>query len=263
MLLPGYAQIIGHPTNITRYAGDRNVYVPCPFVGPAAVTWRIGDQFYSQSDLPEPYTYVPGGLIIEKITTNMSGLSFQCFTPLNYGLYDTESNTGVLTVKPNLLTDANNENINEPSKNIINNNFIPFFYILFYILDYTPFQPEPTNITVDVQERNIFIPCPFGGPAIHTWKIGDHFYTSTTLPQYYHPTVGGLIISSLQSNMSGLTFQCFSPNGIGLYVDKSTVGTLTITDNRDEVISCDRRSGILKINHRLPCVDQPLVIAKY
>ena len=28
--------------------------------------------------------------------------------------------------------------------------------------------------------------------------------------------------------MSGLTFQCFSPNGTGLYVDESSVGTLTV-----------------------------------
>lgn len=119
---------IGHPTNITRYAGDKNVYIPCPFGGPAAVTWRIGDQFYSQSTLPEPYNYVPGGLIIGKITVNMSGLSFQCFTPLNDGLYDIGSSTGVLTVKPTLFTDSKNDNLNEPSKhtNIIDDHDISY-----------------------------------------------------------------------------------------------------------------------------------------
>ena len=33
--------------------------------------------------------------------------------------------------------------------------------------------------------------------------------------------------------MSGLTFQCFSPNGTGLYVDESSVGTLTVNELRD------------------------------
>ena len=115
------------------------------------------------------------------------------------------------------------------------------------IIAITSFHPQPTNLTVDVREKNVFIPCPFGGPAIHTWKIRDHFYTSSTLPQYYHPTIGGLIISSLQSNMSGLTFQCFTPNGIGLYVDESTVGTLTVTDhhNDSDIISSDEPSGII------------------
>lgn len=52
--------------------------------------------------------------------------------------------------------------------------------------------------------------------------------------------------------MSGLTFQCFSPNGTGLYVDESTVGTLTVTDNYDEIISCDGLSGIMvKQNYTL------------
>ena len=86
--------------NITRAAGDRNVFIPCPFGGPAAVTWRIGENYYAQSTLPEPYTSVPGGLIIGIVYQNMSGLSFQCLTPSNNGLYDTESRKGMLTVKP-------------------------------------------------------------------------------------------------------------------------------------------------------------------
>ena len=54
------------------------------------------------------------------------------------------------------------------------------------------------------------------------------------LPQDFHSTVGGLFISPLQSNMSDLTFQCFTPNGTGLYVDKSTEGTLTVTDHHND-----------------------------
>ena len=89
---------IGHPTNITENAGKTNVFIPCPFGGPAAVTWGIGDHYYSQSTLPEQYTSVPGGLIIGVIQPNMSGLSFQCLTPSSNGLYDTESRKGILTV---------------------------------------------------------------------------------------------------------------------------------------------------------------------
>lgn len=95
-----YAQYgIGNPTNITRAAGDKNVFIPCPFGGPAAVTWRIGETYYAQSTLPEPYTSVPGGLIIGVVHPNMSGLSFQCLTPSNDGLYAAGSGTGMLTVQ--------------------------------------------------------------------------------------------------------------------------------------------------------------------
>ena len=57
------------------------------------------------------------------------------------------------------------------------------------------------------------------------------------LPQDFHSTVGGLFISPLQSNISGLAFQCFTPNGTGLYVDKSTEGTLTVTDHHNDTES--------------------------
>ena len=75
------------------------MFIPCPFGGPAAVTWRIGENYYAQSTLPEPYTSVPGGLIIGVVYQNMSGLSFQCLTPSNNGLYDPESGKGILTVR--------------------------------------------------------------------------------------------------------------------------------------------------------------------
>lgn len=106
--------------NITRYVGDKNVYIHCPFGGPAAVTWRIGDHFYSQSSLPEPFIYVPGGMIIRVITMDMSGLSFQCFTPSNLGLYDIGSSTVVLIVKPvQRLVESKNDDL---SKHIYSNN---------------------------------------------------------------------------------------------------------------------------------------------
>ena len=96
---------------------------------------------------------------------------------------------------------------------------------------FSPYFPQPMNFTRKENDENVFIPCPYGGPAIPTWKIGDHYYTPSTLPENYHRTIGGLIISSIENKMTGLTFQCFSPNGTGLYVEESSVGTLTVTSS--------------------------------
>ena len=97
---------IGHPTNITRHVGDTNVFIPCPFGGPASVTWRIGDTHYAQSRLPDPYFSIPGGLILRAIEEDMSGLIFQCLIPSNDGLYTTESDKGTLIVSLSTQNDS-------------------------------------------------------------------------------------------------------------------------------------------------------------
>lgn len=107
------------------------------------------------------------------------------------------------------------------------------YHLILFRSDYTPYHSQPINFTRNENDENVFVPCPYGGPAAQTWKIGDQFYSSSTLPENYHPTIGGLIIGSIQSNMSGLTFQCFSPNGTGLYVDESSVGTLSVSRVQD------------------------------
>ena len=102
MMTCSYAQFGIGPQNITRDEGNRNIFIPCPFGGPAAVSWKIGDRFYTQTTLPQPYIPVTSGLIIRFVYRNMSGLSFQCFTPTGEGLTVDESSSGILTVKPSL-----------------------------------------------------------------------------------------------------------------------------------------------------------------
>ena len=78
------------------------------------------------------------------------------------------------------------------------------------------------------------MPCPFGGLAIPSWKIGEHIYTLSTLPTNFIQVASGLIIKEIHSNMSGLSFQCFSPIGKGLLVDTSSVGFLNVQTSTEK-----------------------------
>ena len=93
------------------------------------------------------------------------------------------------------------------------------------------FEHKPTNFTQDPGDKNVYVPCPFGGPALPTWRIGNHYYTYSTLPEDFHQVAGGLIISSIESNMTGLDFQCYSPTGNGLAVFESSTGILTVQNS--------------------------------
>lgn len=102
-------------------------------------------------------------------------------------------------------------------------------------VEYVHFQPQPANITQKPGDVHVFIPCPFGGPSIPTWKIGDYSYSYSTLPKNFQVVRSGLIIKSIDSSMSGLTFQCLSPTGNGITVDGSAIGKLTVTVNMTNV----------------------------
>lgn len=106
----------------------------------------------------------------------------------------------------------------------------------------------PHNITQDEGDRNIFIPCPFGGPAAVSWKIGNNTYTETTLPSQYITVSSGLIIETVKLDMSGLAFQCFTPTGVGLYVQESSIGILTVLPSLTE---SEEKEGKSYLNIRL------------
>ena len=117
-----------------------------------------------------------------------------------------------------------------------------------------PFEPQPENFTQESGDRNVFVPCPYGGPATPSWKIGKHFYTFSTLPNNFIQVASGLIIKEIISNMTGLSFQCFSPSGKGLFVDKSSVGVLRVPEYTEKIEDSYYYGKL----HKLRC-DTPLL----
>ena len=91
------------PANITKYEGDEDVIIPCPFSGPATPYWRINSTTYHISQIEFPFTPLPNGnLFIHLVYRMLNNTSFQCFaapgtvndpTPL-------QSSVGILTVIP-------------------------------------------------------------------------------------------------------------------------------------------------------------------
>ena len=93
------------PEDLRRTEGERNVIIPCPFVGSITPLWKINDNFYHHSRLPYPFISANAlsALIITVVDRSLNGTSFQCFAP---GVQDTSprtSSVGVLTVIPDPL----------------------------------------------------------------------------------------------------------------------------------------------------------------
>lgn len=86
------------PTNIVRRAEERNEFIPCPFIAPYYPTWKINEEIFELSSLPEDFVPTTHGLLIPTLNKEMNGTKFQCFIRAdpNYG---TQSSTvGILIV---------------------------------------------------------------------------------------------------------------------------------------------------------------------
>lgn len=84
----------------------------------------------------------------------------------------------------------------------------------------------PCDIVRTVGEVNVFIPCPFSGPNLPTWKINNVYYEASSLPPQYIPAPNGLLIRKVEENMQKTTFQCFVSTRTGVL--NSTTGTLEV-----------------------------------
>ena len=87
------------PSDITRFEGETDVFIPCPYeFQPAPSIWRINGTAYSSSTLSSQYSLNPGGLLIKAIHRCLDGTSFQCIDTSGSSLAGQKSSVGILTV---------------------------------------------------------------------------------------------------------------------------------------------------------------------
>lgn len=87
------------PSNITRAAGENDVFIPCPFeFRPSPSIWRINETDYTVATLPSNYSLAPGGLFINRVYPCLNHVSFQCIDTSDVDLVAQESSVGYLTV---------------------------------------------------------------------------------------------------------------------------------------------------------------------
>ena len=86
--------------------------------------------------------------------------------------------------------------------------------------------PGPTDITRDEGSNNVPISCPFPAPI---WRINSTLYEPLSLKSPLSAIMIGINIDVIDKSFNNTQFQCFLPNGTGLYVHKSTIGTITVT----------------------------------
>ena len=89
---------------------------------------------------------------------------------------------------------------------------------------------EPRDITRAEGETDVFIPCPFEfRPAPSLWRIDGTVYFSTTLPQIYTQTAGGLFINRVDRCLNYTSFQCIDISDNRLQGQESSIGYLIVT----------------------------------
>ena len=70
-------------TVLTLKEGDLDVFIDCPFDGPATPFWRIDDVYYDITQVPSPYVALlkPSGLNIRLVIRELDGTTLQCVVP--------------------------------------------------------------------------------------------------------------------------------------------------------------------------------------
>ena len=66
------------PSNILRGENETNVFIPCPYLGPYNPVWTINGIDYEVFSIPNLYKAARYGLLIEMISKEMNGTTFQC-----------------------------------------------------------------------------------------------------------------------------------------------------------------------------------------
>ena len=86
------------PSNITRHAGERNIFIPCTFSGQYYPIWKINGNYYIESSLPSGLIQASYGLLIPYVSIDLNGTSFQCFVSDTTTYQTRASSIGILTV---------------------------------------------------------------------------------------------------------------------------------------------------------------------
>lgn len=90
----------------------------------------------------------------------------------------------------------------------------------------------PNNITRRSGDKNIFIPCPFAGPYLPLWLINNVKYELYSIPDTFVPSLYGLLIPKVSISLNQTRFQCIISTGHSNDVHVSTLGILTVENER-------------------------------
>ena len=86
-------------SDITRFEGETDVFIPCPFeFQPTPSLWMINKTAYSSATLPSLFTLNPGGLLIKIVHRCLDQTSFQCIDTSSNSLAGLKSSVAILTV---------------------------------------------------------------------------------------------------------------------------------------------------------------------
>ena len=86
-------------SDITRFEGETDVFIPCPFeFQPTPSLWMINRTAYSSATLPSLFTLNPGGLLIKIVHRCLDQTSFQCIDTSSNSLAGQKSMCSVLTL---------------------------------------------------------------------------------------------------------------------------------------------------------------------
>lgn len=96
----------------------------------------------------------------------------------------------------------------------------------------------PRDITRAEREIDVYVPCPFAGPYSPSWKINNIVYEAFNLPERFIPASYGLLITVIEKDMDGTTFQCLVYTGVNYTIQYSSIGKLTVVKTKD-IMSAD------------------------
>ena len=102
--------------------------------------------------------------------------------------------------------------------------------ILFFSTIRVHCQPlGPTNISRQIGDTNVIIPCPYSYISPPIWSIGGVLYDYSALPPPYATAAGGdLVIRTVDDSLNNVSFQCIVTTTDGEIL-QSDIGILTVT----------------------------------
>ena len=87
----------------------------------------------------------------------------------------------------------------------------------------------PTNISRQIEDTNVIIPCPYSFISPPIWSIGGVLYDYSALPPPYATAAGGdLVITTIDDSLNNVSFQCIVTTIDGEIL-QSDIGILTVT----------------------------------
>lgn len=87
------------PTTIERRIHEKDVFIPCPFLGSTFPVWIINGVHYEIFHVPAEYIPSPYGLLIPSLRDkHLNGTTFKCIVSADNNIGYVESTTGMLII---------------------------------------------------------------------------------------------------------------------------------------------------------------------